>query len=231
LPNPAGPPRAGIRPALVCVATLLAGVAPHADSLTGTVEAVTRPGAARGRAIVFAEPLDGSAPLRPAKARLEQKDKQFRPAVLAVPVGSTIEFPNLDPIFHNVFSLTPPQPFDLGLYRGGASRTRTFAQPGYYWVFCNIHPQMAAFLAVVPTPWLTLADEQGRYRLDVPPGRYRVTAVSERGGPSQIEVVVRAGGGDAAAMRLDETRFVSLEHRNKHGQPYPASAYEGPRRP
>jgi hypothetical protein len=162
------------------------------------------------------------------KARLEQRDKTFRPPVLAVPAGSSVEFPNLDPIFHNVFSLSAAEPFDLGLYRAGASKTRTFARPGYYWVFCNIHPQMAAFLAVLPSPWWTTAGADGTFRLDVPRGRYRVTAVSERAAPVSLEAA--AGGASPVVLRLDETAWVGLTHKNKFGQDYPASAYDDARR-
>jgi plastocyanin len=196
-----------------------------AAEVTGTVEARTS-GGARGTAIVFAEPLEGVAPNEPQKVRLQQRDKRFTPAVLAVPIGSTVDFPNLDPIFHNVFSLSSPQPFDLGLYRAGSSKSRTFTRPGYYWVFCNIHPQMAAFLAVVPSPWVTLADERGAYRLDLPRGRYRLTALSERAAPASVEIEVGSTSGAVPVLRLDETRWVGITHKNKFGQDYPASAYE-----
>src|SRR5688572_4296343 len=86
----------------------------HGEPVVGQVESRTKPGAPRGTIIVFAEPLDGAVPARPATAKLEQKEKTFSPLVLAVPVGSSVEFPNLDPIFHNVFSLSTPEPFDLG---------------------------------------------------------------------------------------------------------------------
>ncbi len=200
-----------------------------ADVVTGRVDVQVKAGNPRGTAIVFAEPLDTSAPVRPAKATLTQQDKSFHPLVLAVPVGSTVDFPNSDPIFHNVFSVSPPEPFDLGLYRAGSSKSRTFAKPGYYWVFCNIHPQMAAFLAVVPTPWVTQADAQGQFRLDVPQGRYRLTAVSERAAPVSVEVTV-GGATSAPSLQLDERAFVMAAHKNKFGQPYPASAYDPSRR-
>lgn len=209
---------------LAILAVLAAGPV-VADPVTGKVTIRTKANAGSGTAIVFAEPVQGSAPSQPAKARLEQKDKAFRPGVLAVPVGSTIEFPNTDPIFHNVFSLSTPEPFDLGLYRAGSAKARTFAQPGYYWVFCNIHPQMAAFLAVVPTPWVTLADAQGSFRLELPRGKYRLTALSERSTPVTVDLTV-SGATPAPEVIIDETAWVGLTHRNKFGQEYPASAYD-----
>lgn len=217
------------RSVLVAATLLAVPAGARADVVTGRVDVQVKAGNPRGTVIVFAEPLDGAVPSRPAKATLVQQDKSFRPAVLAVPVGSTVDFPNADPIFHNVFSLSTPEPFDLGLYRAGSSKSRTFTRPGYYWVFCNIHPQMAAFLAVVPSPWLTQADAQGQFRLDVPAGRYRVTAVSERSAPVSAEVTV-GGHTTSPAIALDERTFVMAAHKNKFGQNYPASAYEASRK-
>jgi len=211
---------------LASYAMLTATGSARAETITGKVDAQTKSGASRGATIVYAEPLDAPAPRKPTTIRLEQKDKTFRPSVIVLPVGSTVEFPNLDAIFHNVFSLSRPEPFDLGLYRSGASKSRTFMQPGTYWVFCNIHPQMAAFLAVVPTPWATLADATGSFRLELPRGRYRLTALSDRAQPVTAEMTVGAGTTDAPALKIDETAWIGLSHKNKFNQDYPASAYE-----
>ena len=123
---------------------LLCGTSAAAGPVSGVVQTTVRAGTRAAQAVVFAEPLDRPATPKGVKASLTQKDKSFSPDVLGVPVGSTIDFPNADPIFHNVFSLSPPAPFDLGLYRAGASRTRVFSAPATYRVFCNIHPQMTA---------------------------------------------------------------------------------------
>ena len=128
--------------------------------------------------------------------------------MLGVPIGSTVEFPNEDTIFHNVFSLSGPQPFDLGLYRAGASRSKPFAQAGEYRVFCNIHPQMTALILVVPTPYVARPRPDGRFVLDLPPGRYRLTAVSQRGAPVSVEVIATAGtveapDADTRRVRVD----------------------------
>jgi plastocyanin len=213
-------------------ALIVAGTAiAWADQVVGTVGARTRPGATRGTVVVFAEPMEGAVPVRPSTVRLEQKEKTFRPMVLGIPVGSTVEFPNLDPIFHNVFSLSTPQPFDLGLYRAGSSKARTFTQSGTYWIFCNIHPQMAAFVVVVPTTWVTVGDAQGAYRLDLPRGRFRLTALSERAAPVSAELVVSGGSVAPPLLQLDETPWVGAAHKNKFGQDYPASAYDPGRKP
>ena len=195
------------------------------DPVVGAIHTRVRQGAAAALAVVYAERLDAQTPARPAAFSITQKSKAFAPRVLAVPSGSSVEFPNEDPIFHNVFSLSPPQPFDLGLYRAGASKTRTFTQPAVYYVFCNIHPQMVAFLVVAPSSWVATAAPDGTWRLDLPPGRYRITALSERASPTTIEVAVGKGTTDAPPITLDESVAVIAPHLNKYGKPYPKSAY------
>lgn len=197
-----------------------------ADQLSGRVALKSRPSSTPAQAVIYAEPLDRSAPALPGSATLQHKNKTFLPHVIAVPVGSTVSFPNDDPIFHNAFSLSQPEPFDMGLYRTGAAKQRAFGKPGVYHVFCNIHPQMAAFLVVAPTPHVTVADPDGVWRLDVPPGRYRVTALSERAAPVTMEVTVKGAAATADGLVLDESAFVSTEHLNKFGKPYPKDAYK-----
>jgi hypothetical protein len=150
----------------------------------------------------------------------------FIPRVLAVPAGSTVGFPNEDLIFHNVFSLSRPRPFDLGLYRAGSSKERVFSEPATYRLFCNIHPQMAAIILVLPTSYITEPDTAGAYRLDLPAGRYRLTAWSERSEPATTEFTVSSGGAMAPELTLDESNFVEVPHKNKYGQDYPKSAYD-----
>jgi plastocyanin len=176
--------------------------------------------------VVYAEPLDSAPPRRPAQVALTQRNKTFLPHVLAAPVGSTVNFPNQDTIFHNVFSLSGPQPFDLGLYRAGASRARIFTHAGTYRVFCNIHPQMTALVVIVPTPFVVLAGSDGRYTLDLPPGRYRLTALSERAAPASADIVSSAGASAAPDLVLDESQWVATQHKNKFGLEYPAGAYK-----
>lgn len=213
--------------AAVLVGTLwLESFTSAAADLSGRVEVRTATGVGAAPTVVYAEPVDQPGPWRPVTVRLVQRGKTFTPPVIAVPVGSTVDFPNQDAIFHNVFSLSQPVPFDLGLYRAGATKKRTFTQPGAYRVFCNIHPQMMALVLVVPTPYVTIAGADGRYSLDLPPGSYRVTARSDRATPVSVEVKVKGGSETAPDLSLDESRYVSLPHKNKFGQDYPASAYE-----
>ena len=217
------------RIARAIVAGLLAILAPasaFADQLSGRVETRIHEGGTPATAIVYAEPLNQAAPTRTGSVTVTQKNKTFVPRVVGVPLGSTVTFPNDDQIFHNVFSLSPPQPFDLGLYRAGDSKTRTFTQPAVYNVFCNIHPQMVAFLVVAPTPWITTTAGNGSWRLEVPPGRYRVTALSERSAPVSVEVRVSAQSQSPVVITLDESRGVQTAHFNKFGKPYPPAAYK-----
>ena len=215
-----------LRRILCCFAAAVVPAAAAAGPVSGTVTTVTRPGIAPAAAIVYAEPLDTAAPRTPARVSLVQKDKTFQPHILAVPIGSTVTFPNSDPIFHNVFSLSTPEPFDLGLYRSGQTRSRTFTRPGTYRVFCNIHPHMTAIVLVLPTPYITTAAADGRFVLDLPPGRYRITALSERTGPVSVEAQSTAGASSAPGLTLDESAWTVVQHKNKFGQDYPAAAYK-----
>ena len=207
------------------VAVLCLGATAAAHDVTGTVRVSGRADASV-KTIVYAERLDATARPRAARAKLTQKNKSFAPRVVAVPAGSTVDFPNEDPIFHNVFSLSAPAPFDLGLYRAGASKNRAFTQAATYRVFCNIHPDMTAVLLVLPTDHITEAAAGGAWRLDLPPGRYRITAWSERAQPASAEITVGAGPLAVPELALDESKFVELPHKNKLGQDYPKSAYD-----
>jgi len=193
--------------------------------VSGVVRTTTREGVAPATAIVYAESIDTAPARASGRFTLAQKNKTFQPHVLAVPAGSTVAFPNNDQIFHNVFSLASPEPFDLGLYRAGSSRERTFTRPGTYRVFCNIHPQMSALVIVVPTPHTTQTGPDGRFVLDLPPGRYRLTALSERAQPVSVEVTSAAGATTAPEIALDESAWTFAQHKNKFGQDYPAAAY------
>ncbi len=223
----------------VAVALATGGAVSPVDAgvVSGVVRTRTRPDMAPASAVVYAEPIDAPSPrgaafpaidgAKPAQPiALTQKHKLFQPQVLAVPTGSTVAFPNLDPIFHNVFSLSGPQPFDLGLYRAGQARVRTFTQPGVYRVFCNIHPEMTALVLVVPTPYVAPADADGRFSIDLPPGRYRLTAVSPRASAVSAEIVSTAGASEAPGFTLDESTWTPAPHKNKYGQDYPTASYQ-----
>lgn len=193
---------------------------PAAAQVTGQVRVNGRKDASLPT-IVYAERLDAPARPKAQRVKLNQREKAFEPRVLAIPVGSTVDFPNFDTIYHNVFSLSQPEPFDLGLYKRGASKKETFKRPATYRVFCNIHPQMTAVLLILPTDHITQADAEGRYSLALPPGRYRITAWSERSQPASAEITLAAAGASVPDLQLDESQFVELPHKNKYGQDYP----------
>lgn len=149
-----------------------------------------------------------------------QAEKTFSPTELVVPVGASVEFPNKDNYFHNVFSTAPGNSFDLGLYKAGASRSVKFTKPGLVPIFCNIHPQMIGYVLVVTNPFFTHPDEDGRFRLTgVPPGTYHLTAWFPFGGAVRTEVKVDAGRTSEVKMTLRE-RSGAERHRNKDGLPY-----------
>jgi plastocyanin len=133
----------------------------------------------RRRAVVYLE----TAP-QPAfeeggemRATMRQEHETFVPHVLAIRVGTVVDFPNADPFFHNVFSLSKTRPFDLGRYARGHSKAIRFDDPGIVRVFCDIHSHMSAFILVFAHRFFAVTDDQGRYHIDrVPPGTYTVIA-------------------------------------------------------
>jgi plastocyanin len=133
----------------------------------------------------------------PGRAVLDQRNETFVPHVLAVPVGTTVEFPNSDRVFHNVFSLSKAKRFDLGRYPRGASRSVRFDRPGMVRVFCEIHSHMSAFVLVFAHRYFDTTDEAGRYRIDgVPPGSYAVAVWNEGEVRLTRTVQVPAGGAE-----------------------------------
>lgn len=158
----------------------------------------------RSRVVIY---LEGQLPSKPATATMEQKNRRFVPDTLVVPAGSTVSFPNLDPIFHNVFSLAKPKTFDLGNYPKNHTRTVTFAKPGIVFVHCRLHPNMAAVVVVSPNQWSTKADSSGRFMLpNVPPGRYTVVAWHKAAGffRQAVQVVENRGVALQFIIPLDE---------------------------
>src|ERR1700760_4170026 len=114
-------------------------------------------------------------PVRQTPYRLVQKIKMFSPHLLVVPTGSSVQFPNEDPFFHNVFSLFNGKRFDLGLYESGTTRSVRFDREGVSYIFCNIHPEMGAVVLALSTPYYAVSDADGVVTIhNVPPGRYRV---------------------------------------------------------
>jgi plastocyanin len=132
---------------------------------------------------------------------MRQRGERFVPHVLPVLVGTTVEFPNDDPIYHNVFSLSRARTFDLGRYPQGHAKTVRFQTPGVVQVFCHIHADMSGFILVLDNPHFTVPDATGRYALeDIPPGEYRLVAWHERIRP--VTTAVRIASGSATRVDL-----------------------------
>jgi plastocyanin len=143
------------------------------------------------RVVVY---LEGELGTEPGNAIMEQKERQFLPDTLVVPAGSTVSFPNLDPIFHNVFSLSKPKAFDLGNYPKDHTRTVTFSKPGIVFVNCHLHPNMAAAIVITPNRWSARPGGDGQFLLrGVPPGKYSITAWHRAAGFFHDTVTVTAG--------------------------------------
>jgi plastocyanin len=147
--------------------------------------------------VVYIERISSAAPgagRTAAPAPVIQSQESFFPHVLPIVAGSTVEFPNGDPFFHNVFSLSRARSFDLGRYPQGASKSIRFDRPGAVQVFCHIHANMSAVILVLENAFFSRADSAGRFAIgNVPPGRYRVVAWHERIHPVTQTVDVTAG--------------------------------------
>jgi len=134
---------------------------------------------------------------------MDQKDSHFDPELVVIPVGSTVQFPNSDPIFHNVFSLSKAQPFDLGFYPRGQIRTVKFSRPGVVQVYCHIHANMYAAIVVTESPWFAKPSTEGTFSFhDVPAGHYRLTAWHKVAGFHAVEINVPESGTVDATIRV-----------------------------
>src|SRR6185436_10878889 len=118
--------------------------------------------AERTRVVIY---LEGQLPSMPVTATIEQRNRRFIPDTVVIPAGSAVSFPNFDPVFHNVFSLSKPKSFDLGNYPKDHSRTVTFPKPGVVFVHCHLHPNMSAAIVISPNQWHTKADATGQLSL------------------------------------------------------------------
>jgi plastocyanin len=143
--------------------------------------------------VVFLRNGSGAAP--PMRVTVRQADEVFVPHVAAVTAGSTVEFPNDDLVFHNVFSLSRAATFDLGRYPQGASKAATFPRPGIVKVYCHLHAHMSALVRVFDHPFFTVVGRDGRFEIDgVEPGVHEIAAWHERAGEAALRVTVESGG-------------------------------------
>ena len=182
------------------------------------------------RVVVWLEPLDSVQRVRAAnekaRYRLLQRNKHFEPSLLVVPVGSVVDFPNLDPWFHNVFSLYRGKRFDLGLYQAGAQRSVKFDRPGPSYLFCNIHPEMTGVVLAIDSEFFAISDKAGHYTIPgVPPGKYLLHVWYESARPEALQELQRTltmEGGNRAISTILVPVLAQLgsNHKNKYGQDY-----------
>jgi plastocyanin len=163
---------------LVAMFSMLAAASATSSAVdvSGTV---TSGGKRLANAVVWLESSVRLPPRETAPAVMDQRNLRFAPRVLAVQAGTTVDFPNSDRVFHNVFSFKDGKKFDLGLYPVGATKLVQFDRPGVSRLFCNIHPNMAAYVVAVDSPYYAVSEEDGTFVLpDVPPGSYTFHAWS-----------------------------------------------------
>lgn len=223
---------------LICFNCLLATGA--AVTISGKISVVQNrhakasKGALAGT-VVWLSTVAGEIPVAETRRKhyeILQKNKTFEPHVLAIPVGATVDFPNLDPIFHNAFSNYDGQIFDVALYPPGTSRSVTFKRPGVVRIFCNIHSTMSAIVVVLRQPYFATTDESGAFEIkNVPAGNYQLHVYHERATEQTLKslertVPVADADVDLDDIAIDEAGYLAIPHLNKYGKPYDSAAEE-----
>jgi plastocyanin len=172
------------------------------------------------QAVVYFEPA-GPHPVRPAGEPFQMvtKRKELVPRLLVIPRGSRVRFPNQDPILHNVFSVSSPNQFDLGLYREGPGNEKRFEEPGLVRVYCNVHHDMVAYILVLDTPYSASPDAAGDFVLTgLPRGPGKLTVWHEQADPwtTAVELPQKA----PLPIGIEIVRPLIPAHLNKQGQSY-----------
>lgn len=236
---------------ILCVGAAVARA--QGQTVTGQVEIAKRgvaskPAQARSAddesdVVIWLTPLDGgvAAPASSAGSKnlpqMVQRNKMFEPHLLVIQAGTSVQFPNMDPFFHNVFSLFNGKRFDLGLYEAGTSKTVRFDRVGVSFLFCNIHEGMNAVVVAVPTPYFGISDHAGHINIaNVPDGRYQMQAWFERSSPDDLKNLDRVVTISSSSRSLETIHIVdnpnfTLAHKNKYGEDYvppPSGGYSEP---
>lgn len=204
-------------------ALLLAVVAGDAASgpKNGSVHGIITVGHQhRAAVLVYLENVPGTPTPPKVHPEIRQIDKQFSPQLTVVVKGTTIDFPNEDKIAHNVFSVSRPARFDLGLYKSGTMKSVEMKRAGTVDVYCNIHPDMIAKVKVLENNYFANSGVDGSFHIDnVPPGEYPVVAWLANGDEARGKVLVTEGA--VAEVSLDVTETTKREtHTRKDGTPY-----------
>jgi plastocyanin len=228
------PPRIGLLAILLCSLVFM----PLASAQTVDLSAHVRVTKARGAShssrqssadvVVWLTPKENPppAPRGQQNYTLAQKDKQFIPHILVVRTGSNVDFPNLDPFYHNVFSLFNGKRFDLGLYEAHTHRAVLFDREGVSYIFCNIHPDMGAVVVSLSTPYFGVSTRDGDIKIPgVPAGSYRLNVWAENVAVDRLnalsrEVDVSPANTDLGTFDLQASGDIMTHHQNKFGENY-----------
>jgi plastocyanin len=215
---------------LVAIASLLfvadAGSQPARKAAHGTVRGSVsvlvkgKPRSDRTGVVVYLENVPGTPPPAKDRAVIRQREKQFDPPLTVVVRGTTVDFPNEDKIFHNVFSLSRPARFDLGLYKSGTVKSVEMKRAGTVDVYCNIHPEMVAKVKVLDNAYYTITGKSGEFRIEnVPAGEYPIVAWLPSG--DEARGTARVTAGSAAEIKLELAEVARKDtHTRKDGTPY-----------
>ena len=203
----------------LCAATPV--IAGTVQGKVAVVEKDGKPAQDADEAVVWVE--GPKVRMRPAGSTVTMQNKAFVPRVSVASVGGKVEFPNQDSIFHNVFSVSGENRFDLELYKKPKSASKVFEQPGVVRIYCNIHPQMSGFVLVRDNPFWAHVSADGTFRVpDVPAGTWVVKAWHERSGESAQTLQVTEAGVVDASFTLDASKYKRAPHKNKFGKDYEA---------
>ena len=208
--------------AALCLWPAVTGGAPQPGQVAGTIKVTAggRPSADASRVVVYLEVAGTAAATPNAKATIRQKSLQFDPQLAVITKGTTVDFPNDDKVFHNVFSTSRPARFDLGLYRSGSSKSVQFKRAGVVDIFCNIHPGMISRVVVVDSRYFALTDAAGKFKIPgVPPGTYSIVARHVFGQEVRGQVAVDAGRVATLELTVESGAAPRL-HQRKDGTPY-----------
>ena len=228
----------------ICRVMFASALAVHAGAVHGRVEIVSsqdpdvRKHSDFSGVVIWLDPVSGPppVPLNRPRAEMVQRNKRFTPHILPIAIGTIVDFPNYDPIYHNAFSNFDGQIFDVGLYPPGSTKSVLFHREGIVRIFCDIHSTMSAVIVVLKSPYFIVSAKSGEFTIaNLPPASYRLHVFHERATQPTLDALTRivdvpAGTVDEGVISVSETGYLNLPHKNKYGKDYPASgAYSGTR--